>query len=629
MENYKINKSLGFVKLPFNLTTDFADPMDETRKSAMVETALAAEIGAINDYEMSAFKPHFANLILDVYFHMRIDPAVITDIRTMLSSPYTVYYDQMKTFFDGLNSSAVSDFANEGSPSLIENYPTFWNSLGYPYYTKKADWYVKDASGNTTTTLIPTRFGTQSYPYNSFIKMNVYTTPYAVSQELLFQNVIYVNPRWCVNEGDANGQWVRPTFQLNETTDGYYLFWLNKYDIDTFYVSFQFWDALNGRMINLLPCNDLAYDKQWVQSSSKFDSRSLYLEYKVSYTNKSYSIGEFNAATKTWDQHPNPIRLYELIFDNNLAELNPKISVKNGTAPPPAAVPPSPFDFHIDIPASINLTPSTQYDSIVTYDDKTTFQSIRSAFNTDITNVPESFKKVVKVKNNGATPIYLKNITFEITKQDESTRQTRLTGERRDPTGDGFSYSISSVPNPNIYQDNGLQFGFALKYHPERNTYDENDATHFGATVAVAGKDDNQPNYWMSEAWMSWFFPINSANFTAWGHDFAERLFVSHAGDDLTPIQPNEELPLTVNFGFGKNYGYVFLEPYYYSLCENVRNFQSKDYVVDLTYNVTLYFNDLTNSLPEDQNIKTFSVGAKYIFQYIHVEGGTGSGGRP
>jgi len=57
MEKYKINRNLGVVQLPFNLTSNFDDSLKEQKKDEMVEAVLANETSEINDYEMAAFGP--------------------------------------------------------------------------------------------------------------------------------------------------------------------------------------------------------------------------------------------------------------------------------------------------------------------------------------------------------------------------------------------------------------------------------------------------------------------------------------------------------------------------------------------------------------------------------------------
>lgn len=680
MENYKINKSLGFVRLPFSLTSDFDDSMKELRKQRIVDDALNTEIGQINDYEITAFRPNFTTLTFDIFFHHSVEMqnvdycfsntraenllmpmgsviyeaqtpdvfalvsadgvvldsdvikdgtgawshrsgAIYTsttenaDIRTMLSDAYTNYYDQMNSYFVAKG---------------ITKYPSFWNSFGYPFYTQKESWYVPNSDGTPSTILLPKRFDPQPYLYNSFIKMNVYTSPYAVSQELLFQNVVYVNPRWCLLEGDAGGSWHRPTFNLNETTDGYYLYWLNNYNIDTFYVSFQFWDALNGKMINLMPSHIAEIDKHWVQSVNigtvqEFDARMMYLEYKISYANKKYTIGGFDANTRKWNLHPNPIRLYELVFDttdDNFAVINPNIEVANGVAAATSTGATITSDFDILLNAYVrDLTPSILSEPVI-FEEGINFQSIRTAWQSEYANTPDRYASTIKITNNSAVPIYLKNVEIELTDQGESRKQLRLAGARKD-----FSYPdntlnsvyiLSSVPTPNISLDNGLQNGFAVHYDPSRNTWVTGATNgHYGGTVAVSGVDDNKPEWWTSAAWKGWFYPINSTNLFSHGERFAERLFISHKGDDLSDIPPNGELILNLSWGFGEDYGYTNIEPYFYPMCSSARSMQGVDYTVDLTYRVKLYFNDLAGTLPVNSNTVEFVVSSYYLFKYI------------
>jgi hypothetical protein len=645
VKNYTINRSLGFVRLPFNLTVDSDDLMQEERKDGIVETALANQIGAINDYEVTMFRPLFTNLTFDVFFYGKVDTTLNADIQTMLSTPYVSYYSQMKAYFANLN---------------ITTYHTFWNSFGYPFYTKKSDWYIPLPDGTPSAVLLPKRFDAQAYLYNSFIKMNFYTSPYAISQELLFQNVVYVNPRWCSLEGDAGGSWHRPTFNLNETTDGYFLYWLNNYTIDTFYVSFQFWDALNGKMINLLPCYKGETAKQWVQSTetysfnnTAFNPLSLYLEYTMHYPSKTYSIGEFDADTNTWDMHPNPIRLYELFFDITGATMNPNISVDNGVALAPPKPPPSATEFNLWCNYATGTTGTTvplhAPDRVVKYKSEyiPTFQAIRRMFAEDVSAMRGNTKKLVTVTNNGVVPIYLKNIVITLLHQGGSTyNDMRMCGSQRTIATDKFgndtsSYILSSVPDYNISAENRLlqvdklnrdpvtedPYPFSHYYDPMRN-HPDND--NYEETVAVKVVDEGKPS-WESAAWMEYYYPITIDDFPSKGYDFGERLLIEHAGNDLTPIPPNGKLDLTFSLGFGKNYGYVYLEPWYYSVCDGVERFPDTDYVANLDYSVTLYFNDLTNSLPDNvlTNTVTVNVNSYYKFDYVpnpNEDNSTGGG---
>jgi hypothetical protein len=461
--------------------------------------------------------------------------------------------------------------------------------------------------------------------------MNFYTSPYTATQESLFQNVIYVNPRWCQLEGDTNGAWHRPTFSLDETTDGYYLYWLNNYNIDTFYASFQFWDSLNGRMINLLPSHQNEPNKHWVQSVNKdFDSRMLYVEYKVNYSNKKYIIRIFDPISKTWVVKPNKFLLYELVFDDAFAEKNPLISVTNGVPNPiiPTVTTGSTVtDFNLrltttttdfDLSVSSGVTPYIFNGSV----ERNSFQFLRAEWESAAAMVANKYEDVIKIFNDSPVPVYLKNIDIKLLNDSGSNRHNRLTGQFKALTYDSgvvqSIYALSSVPDYNL--ENGRQINFASYYHPERNIWQTGDTANnalYGRTVAVKVLDDNKVNSWESAAWVGWSYPLNNYNFTIWGQELGEQLRISYIGDDLSEIPANGEMNLAINWLFGNKYGYANVEPMFYQMCSNSNTFPSKDYTVDLDYEVTLYFNNLRNTLPEYANKLTFNVKPRFQFQYI------------
>lgn len=616
MENYTINKNLGFVRLPFKLTSDFDDSAKDFRKTAIMDSVLSSETDAINDYEITTFSPIFETITFDIFFHRLINSMESytapypPSIRTMLSAAYVEYYDKMSNYF---------------AKTIITEYPTFWNSFGYPFYSQKQDWYQM-INGEQSNILIPNRFDTKSYLYNSFIKMNFYTTPYSSSQELLFQNVVYVNPRWCEEkEGDENGSWHRPTFNLNETTDGYNIYWLNEYNIDTFYVSFQFWDALNGRMITLLPSGSSQISKQWVQTPNQnFDSRFLYLKYTLNYGTKKYAINEFDLSTLTWVLRPYAIRLYELIFNETFAVLNPNIFVQNGVPDAEATTTTTTPDFTIELDTLISDLSPTDPVILTKFSEDLSFQNIRTQWFNFVANSRYYNKDTVKIINNSLESVYLKNIEIILEDSAGSNILSRLAGGTFknvaiNSNGTNYTtYSLSSAPNYYIADSNVLQPNFKSHYHPERNVVSEDDIAKilFGNTVSVKGIDDNEPNFLKSAAFMGGYYPINPTNFVEHANDFSEQLFIVHSGNDLEAISPNGTMDLNLSWGFGKNYGYSVVEPYFYLMIHNPKLQPTTEYLVKLKYKITLFFNNLTNSLPEGANTKTFTVLTFLNFKY-------------
>lgn len=666
MKNVTINRRLGFVRFPFEITSQAGDLLEEWRKDGMVDTALANQIDVINDYEVTAYAPHYSALNFDLFFHRRVNNVTGGTIRDVLSTAYVDYYDQMKDYFGNINANAGLEF-NSGVPTSLVEYPTFWNSFGYPFYSRSNEWYQGTGS---TRMLLPKRFDSSSYLYNSFLQMNFFTSPYTATQELLFQSVVYVNPRWNSLEGDYNGFWHRPTFNLNNTTDGYYLYWLNKYAIDTFYVSFQFWDAANARMINFLPCGVNSVSKQWVQDSALgFDSRMLYLQYKLNYTSKRYSIGEFNPADPLrWNLYPNPIRLYEIIFDKTedlqsfggFAKLNPHIYVPNGV--PTITTTPT---IEPDVSVQLNVSDVVHFDAAsasgttITYnpDAVDSFKAVRDGIKRSVNELIDHYAKEVVVTNTGESDVYLKRVEILLTEQTNSSRQSRITSERKsvtDTTTERVStYTLASVPSPTIEFDSdnnggGLQPYFIKYFKTEDAKYFTRTSPYYGWTVASVDEgsgasaealnDKVGTTWWESKANVGWYYPINVGNFNPWGFQFSEQLFVSHLGDDLRPIHPNGKLKLALNWTLGEKYRYAYLEPLVYDLVTSPSNFSAAYhplYLVHLRYTVSLYFNDYHSTLPEESNKKSFTVEVEYPFDYIgamddnNPNTNTGNGGHP
>lgn len=648
MENYTINRTFGFVRFPFRLTSDNDDAFKEAEKQQMVDEKLAEDNAEIQDYEITTFRPQGRDVLTyDLFFNKYFgEDSDGNAARDILSTPYTDYFRQMLARFDPSGDDII--------------FPTFWNSLCYPYYNKRDTWYLDSAQ----TKLNPKRFDSKSYLYNSFLKMNFYTTPYAATQELLFQNVIYVNPRWCKDlEGDANGSWHRPKFTLDETTDGYYLYWLNNFNVDTFYVSFQFWDASNGKMINLIPTSDTTKYKQWVQTSEdiyaasgvtpKFDPRSIYMEYKLSYSNKTYSIGEFDNKTVQWNIYGTATKLYEIVFDQKYAAQNPFIYVENGTHNSiisPVITP----DFQIGINTELcRITPNAPDDTLtITVETgyEPNFYRIRDIlYNDTMINAPRLYNNTgttaskVTITNNGTAPFYLKDIQIILLNETGSTNsnlEARMSDTRRDIDSVGSTYTFYTIPTPSIIFDKhndlgqqvfgNLQYGF-------QGVYDITKISS-GFTVADNGSyagfnKDTSPNYFDSSRLMKWSYPITTLTFPSVAELFSEQLHIWHKGDDLTPINPTESVDIILYWGYGENYATTYLEPRFYDVCsQNYDIWPSPNYKIDLRYGVTLVFNDLRNTYPEIKNTASFTVPVTRKIEYKYkrtkplIDDGIGSG---
>ena len=176
MSDFKINKNLGFFQLPIELTANTDDQLKEQRKDSIINNLLNSETQTINDYEVTSFRPLTNTMTFDLYFYLFITTEMQENEKfaTYFSKSYRQYFGEMLSYYDNI----------EPPPS---GFPTFWNSLQYPFYDRNKDWF--NYSEGQQPVLRKTRFEPKSYEYNSFLKMNFYSTPYTQTQELLFENI--------------------------------------------------------------------------------------------------------------------------------------------------------------------------------------------------------------------------------------------------------------------------------------------------------------------------------------------------------------------------------------------------------------------------------------------------------
>jgi hypothetical protein len=400
---------------------------------------------------------------------------------------------------------------------------------------------------------------------------------------------------------------------------------LNTFNIGTFYVNFQFWDALNGKLINLLPTSVVTPYKQWVQSSDAFDPRMMYMEYKLQYSNKTYSMGEFNKTTGLWDIHVPQIKLYEVVFDNYLSGFNPNISVPNGTYTQPVILPIT-ANFIVDLSTSsvsllndnndvLNIKSTPDYRVLFGGDGT----GVRGIIDNKISNLPFDSARTLTIKNNGSVSVYLKNIEIVGLNQNGSTDNApRLLDSSKnwDVNNNKTKYMFATLPASSLYfipaaelsqsnANDALQPYFDVYYKllPKNNR--------------ICDESDTSINWWESKRCMKWYFPVTMNTMPTWGRQFSEQLFVGHNGNDLSEILPGSNLNLELAWGLGESYSTVHLEPGFYRLINNNYMF-STGYKIDLTYTVKLYFNNSQNTLPTEENVntKTFTIPVSFALSY-------------
>lgn len=619
MENYSVNTALGVVKIPISLSTDFDDQLKEQRKDTIVNQLLSSKTQDINDYEITAFKYANQSLKLDLYFYrectlMIIDPPPGGQTNADYFAEYSCK-----------GSEYVQNMLNIFRHPADANFPLFFNTFLHPFHNRQADWYIDGKYDKN-------RFEPNSYAYNSFVKMNFYTTPFSATQELLFENIVYANPRWCKKEGDKNGTWLRPTFELNKNTDGYYLYWLNKFDLnkdtdtDVFYVNFQFWNAAAGKLISFIPTvantdNNLS-DKRWVQSTN-FDYRAMYLQCTVNYVNKTYSFQEFDKDTGEWSRSVDSLWLYELVFDqeNKFVNDNPNYYVVNDECPseaPPVVT----TDFDILIHPNNDLSFSFDQEDFI-YDSinggtHTNFWGIRELLDWRFGNLTKEIIKYVRIENKGITACYLKDINIIVTEDgsDIKNRIAQISKVRHKDDNNVVytTYICATIPTPSMCPQTGHTENtenFGGNYYINDFHYDDENTT--------ATPNYTDPWYTSAERYNADDFPLTLHNF--WDTKYSELLFITRKGTDLTPIHAGEILELTIRWGFdianitynppdtkNSKYSETFVEPAFYGFIKNPEIFKPDPkmiydmYIINLNYTVMLHFNDMDNTLSYDKN---------------------------
>jgi hypothetical protein len=680
MSDFKINKNLGFFQLPIELTANTDDQLKEQRKDGIVNSLLSSEIQTINDYEITSFSPLTSTMTFDIFFYLFITNEMqeYDNFPKEFSKSYRQYFGEMQSHYDSI----------EPPPS---GFPTFWNSLQYPFYARYKDWF--DYPEGKPPVLRKTRFEPKAYEYNSFLKMNFYTTPNTNTQELLFESIIYMNPRWCSRECDENGSWLRPTFNLNNTTDGYYMHWLNNFDadnndddIDNFYVTFQFWNAGNvpsGRNINLIPTHkDLDY-KKWVQTTD-FNYQMMYLRCEVNYLTKTYKFYEFEKATNGWHTlaETNNWKLHQLVFtDSELYATNPNIYVQNEICSQILPIIPPAIDFGITVTSDhFNLNRRLDIvgdDLIPPGGTDFPFHIIRTELleyvNSFMPNPDYSLRDieptttgVITIKNNSNTVWYLKDIEIEfgylnllnkfIERQEPvgcDYRYTRISQSRKQILGDNMVYTLATIPQPNMDYVEGSNFNQdfdtlqpSFQYFYENSIYDD--------TIASVLEDYNDAgelkNWGDSALLMRYYYPISVDSF--WGGKFAELLRVVQLdGNDNTPINTGSTITLNVNWGFDVNgdkpnlgkYSYVYYEPYLYEYAYDHTTWnyggnqpppisqRRKVNRTKMLYRIKLYFNDKDNTLPKEKYViqvdKYFDIESNITFIGKSDNPNSGNGG--
>ena len=254
--------------------------------SNYIQTANNVLYGNTNNYSVYDFKQNNANVSIRNEFEVSKSQVQIAQ-----NKPYL-----------------VSDAVRELNQVLPQNngIPYFYDTFTFPFSKKIDSW--KDLSN---------KFSNRSFLYNSFLLMEIYNSADPAKQKRIMSIPVFVNSRYMMYERSVNGvKQLRPSFLLKPGCEGYSFNFLKKYNINTFFVKFSFWDALSGIKIQLMPSNVNSKSKKGIQSASNFVKNNEYLMYKMNYDKLTYQIFEYNVGTKQFDLEAYDFDLYQLAYDD-------------------------------------------------------------------------------------------------------------------------------------------------------------------------------------------------------------------------------------------------------------------------------------------------------------------------
>jgi hypothetical protein len=357
------------LKTPFKQNTDlktnfFVFSEDNASDTDFVfEKILNVEslsnINGIIDFESVEYKPIHDNIEFDIFFLRYLLKDEIEEIKNYVEPAFVDYSDKILALntskttelfdvvnneglilpqFDGMIDLTKTEI-NDSKPYVVtdpnaefrkkypkkQGYPHFYNTLVFPFWDKKDVWSE-----------LRYGFNNKTYTYNSFLIIDVYDSYDVEKQKRVTTIPIYISDRYVYKEKretrtysvfDELGNVIesittegavqkRPVFNLSENIDGYSFFFLKKYTKSEFYVKFYFWDALNGKKIELIPSGKSNNKKKWLQDVETFDQKNLYLKYELDFDNKKYRIFDLNSTTGKFNIELDKIDLYEFAYDD-------------------------------------------------------------------------------------------------------------------------------------------------------------------------------------------------------------------------------------------------------------------------------------------------------------------------
>lgn len=567
MESFKVNSNTSGLNIPFEINHDYDKNDREFGIRNDLQNIALDKVNPIEDNELVTYslkdqKNWNCRIFFNKYVGLNylIETALLAEFT--YGKRYEKYLNKLNNFFD-------------------ENVvPTFANSFAYPFYSRNEVWRNNEFL-----------FGNEPYLYNSFMKVDYYDSIDSLNQNLLFSQVVYPNPRYTnIKQTEKNINLLVPDFNFNINTPVYQFQWLDDSYLDTLYVTFSFWDAFNGELFILVPTSSFNNDKKWVFNPLEFSNANLYLAYQLE--TETFVPYEFDGSS--YNVKVDQVDLYELIFDDNFSNKNPKINPLQTIED----------DEDDDIESSFNF--SLNASTINTSQEIDYYRFNSMGFNIDLlrkefNNNESDFN--LELKNNGTESIELSSIDLTLT-SDES----KLVNEFRNVSkwNDDEQFIEKIIHNYPLVREFGI---------PKEKNISNKEVFDFGfntirSALFDSGGFSEQKDILTLTAEGIQMLPINKEDIRS-GKDnklanlFAEEFIVKFEKNKKTEIKSGESVPIKLQINLGILYGYFMTKH---------PDYINGDKVINLNYLVDFKFQSL-----EQPKIKKESLNINHSL-YINTE---------
>lgn len=292
---------------------DMASSIQDDLNVGYLDMNIQNLIGSPQNFEKTDYNFDHKNLTFNLYFFNDIiNPETAEFLKFINNSDWTnAYYTKLKEKNDKYKTTTASNI----------KMPSFYNSFSYLYSD------VKNVYKNN--------FTRQSFFYDSFIRIDFYTTPDLHTRKRVFTKLIYNNKRYLGTELGFNSE-IQPSPQyiLDQECDGFVINWLSVSPITDLYAVFSYYNAFpepgreTANRISLVPSpRGQVIKNKWVVDTSYMNPEEFYVKYSLNTTSKSYSINLYDPTTLDFTITTDLIDLFEFKNDAYWAKHNGYIDI--------------------------------------------------------------------------------------------------------------------------------------------------------------------------------------------------------------------------------------------------------------------------------------------------------------